>query len=77
MTPQKEKAIDIVSEYADAVYEKLTLTGDGTEVTALAKKCAIIHVEAIIKELSTEIAIEASSSRLNFYRQVKTEIENM
>lgn len=48
MTP-KEKAQELFKKHEDAIYKKLTYTGDGEEAISLAKESAIITADEMIK----------------------------
>ena len=71
MTPQ-EKAQQIYSDCEDCLIEL-----DGDEWGKCVKKCALIAVDEMIKELSSTITLYPGDSMLGYWQQVKQEIQNL
>lgn len=65
MTP-KEKSEELYTKY-----------GDNLHVHILAKQCALIAVEEIIKYLTSSLDVQVSLDAVNFWQQVKQEIEKL
>lgn len=69
MTP-KEKARELVNEYRVILMNEDTDCGNEILCTSIAKKCALIAVDAILN--TNDIDAEYS-----YYLEVKQEIENL
>lgn len=72
MNSPKEKAKELVSKMVDTYSVTSDFCYDST-----AKQCAIIAVEEIIKETDTYYDSLIASERKLYWKQVKTEIENL
>ena len=72
MNSPKEKAKELVSKMVDTYNVTSDFCYDST-----AKQCAIIAVDEIIKETDTYYDTIIASERKLYWRQVKTEIENL
>lgn len=69
MTP-KEKAKELYSKFEDAI------TGlEGNEWWSSSKQCALIAVDEIINDCDASSPFE--TTRLNYWNEVKTEINNL
>lgn len=72
MTP-KEKAVEL--------YQKYELLGRdftrGVSIKEHSKQCALIAVEEIISEIEPSISMDVIKARINYWSQVKKEIEKL
>ena len=73
----KEKAEQLVNSYRVILMSEDTECGNEILCTSIAKKCAIIAVDEIIKETDTYYDTLIASERKLYWEQVKTEIENL
>lgn len=79
MTP-KNKAMALVAEYQMILMAEDTDCGCEVLCTAIAKKCALITVNEIIKEFDNyndEIYHTYNLVIINYWNEVKKEIENL
>jgi hypothetical protein len=81
MTP-KEKAEELIKKYSDYVSgyigsSMLTNTEYPEAILNNAKQCALIAVDEIIEYLTTSSNIMTSVYALDYWQEVKTEIENL
>ena len=74
MKTAKEKAVELVEKYENAIYEKFTYTGDGVEAMMLAKECALINVQELIKDNELNENIVNGGLNKEYWEQVKKEI---
>ena len=72
MTP-KEKAIDLTADFYDI---KSNEPDYGME-WEMAKKCALISVDEIIKQLTPIEEAPNNKDAFNYWEEVKNEIENL
>ena len=73
LTP-KEKAIELVDKYITCMLEDNDLYGP---LYCLAIDCALIAVDEILNYLTTSLDVQTSLIAINYYQEVKTEIENL
>jgi hypothetical protein len=77
MKTAKEKAIELVDKYENAIYNYFTYTGDGIEVAMLAKQSALIAVDEMLL-IATEIDYGIKYFQVRDYiLEVKSEIEKL
>lgn len=80
MTPQ-EKAQELFDKMVDAMSDDVTIRfSDALEWHKTFKQCALIAVDEIIKALDDDIYIQGETdinSFINFWKEVKTEIEKL
>lgn len=81
MTP-KEKAKELVNKYKPFVYgfigsSMLTNTEDQSVIKMNAKQCALIAVDEIINYLTTSLDVQTSLIAVDYWREVKQEIEKL
>jgi hypothetical protein len=78
MTP-KEKAEELVDKFMDYSEHRFNINNDLSPVYT-AKQCALIAVDEIIKECcksSEKKDAKYQDERINYWQQVKHEIENI
>jgi hypothetical protein len=75
MTP-KEKAAELYKMHEDAIYEKLTYTGDGKEAAELAKAAAIITANEMIK-IGWNLPHYGNLNGESYWIHVKVELQFM
>lgn len=80
MENAKQKAIEVVEKYKGLVYPylgsgMLTNTEDSSVILENAKQCALISAKEIISELSDLPKIPYNERKLDFWQEVKSEIE--
>jgi hypothetical protein len=75
MTPE-EKANELFRMHEDAIYEKLTYTGDGEESVLLAKAAAIITADEMIK-IGWNLPYYNNVEGEKYWQAVKAEIEKL
>lgn len=75
----KEKAQELVNKFKDYVLDK-DFFGDNIE-TQMAKQCALIAVDEIIKLLDEISIAESGTTKIDygqsFFEEVKNEINNL
>jgi hypothetical protein len=73
MSTPKEKATELVKKFYPIVQWKL-----GQEDCLIrAKKCALIAVDEIINYLTTSLDVQTSLIAVNYWQEVKQEIEKL
>jgi hypothetical protein len=72
MTP-KEKALQLVHRYVDLtdgwVY--------GTKNWEHKKQCALIAVDEVVAQIEPSVSMDVISARIEYWQQVKQEIEKL
>ena len=71
MSNTQEKAKEIYCKYADA----LNIRDLQTTANPFAKQCALIAVNEIIAQIEPSVSMDVISARINYYQEVKKEIE--
>jgi hypothetical protein len=71
MSNPQEKAKEIYRKYADA----LNIRDLQTTANPFAKQCALIAVNEIIAQIEPSVSMDVISARINYYQEVKKEIE--
>ena len=71
MSNPKDKAKEIYCKYADA----LNIRDLQTTANPFAKQCALIAVNEIIAQIEPSVSMDVISARINYYQEVKKEIE--
>jgi hypothetical protein len=81
MTP-KEKAKELKSKMwlkiparYTSIQEMVNQKNEGTNDSDIAKKCALIAVEEIIAQIEPSLSMDVISARINYWQEVKQEIE--
>jgi hypothetical protein len=72
----KEKAKELVNNYRVILMQTDTDAGQEILCTSIAKQCALIAVDEILKELES-IDDGQTVIPYNYWQQVKTEINNL
>ena len=76
MTP-KEKAQELIDKYRIILMQSDTYAGEEILCTTIAKQCALIAVDEILKYLTTSLDVQTSLSAVNYWEEVKQEIEKL
>jgi hypothetical protein len=71
----KEKANELFKLHEDAIYEKLTYTGDGEEAVLLAKTAALITVDWLIEQFKKSDSLYATRFLADYWSNVKVELK--
>jgi hypothetical protein len=72
MSPQ-ERARELVSKYRNII---MSFLSDRMKKEN-AKECAIIAVDEIISNIEPSVSMDVISARINYWEQVKKEIEKL
>jgi hypothetical protein len=72
MTP-KEKAKELVDNFK---FNVLDYEGSGLNEYK-AKQCALIAVDEIIAQIEPSVSMDVISERINYWQEVKQEIESL
>jgi len=76
MTP-KEKCDELINKFVDASVVEEEENYFHPRPYSLAKQCALIAVNELIKELLEEISPSVHGFRHNYWKEVKQEIEKL
>jgi hypothetical protein len=76
MTP-KEKAFELVDSYKFVLWSEDTQCGDEILCTGIAKRCALIAVDLRLESDFLFTSIEYEEDSLEYWQQVKHEIEKL
>ena len=74
MTP-KEKCDELIKQFKPLVQFKMGV--EQSYVLKMAKQCALIVVDEILKSNPTKINCDGSELNYGYYIQIKKEIENL
>jgi hypothetical protein len=77
MTPQ-EKAEELVNKFIKPTIKWNPVNGIGyyNDLNA-AKECALIAVDEIIANIEPSVSMDVIEARINYWQEVKQEIENI
>jgi hypothetical protein len=73
----KDKAKELVDNYRIILMNEDTDCGHEILCTSIAKKCALIAVDEIIKEYGTYYKVEIDGKYVSYWQEVKHEIEKL
>ncbi len=69
----KEKAIELYEKF----YYKIPTLLDDKTLDCLAQECALIAVDEIIAQIEPSVSMDVISARINYWQEVKQEIEKL
>jgi len=75
MTPQKQKAIELVDNFLPLLYGKKPFYKKSDLFKA--KQCALICVDEIINSIEVGYEDYKSLAKINYWQEVKTEINKL
>ena len=76
MTP-KQKAEELVDKYRIFLQNTDTEVGEEILCTLVAKSCALIAVDEILEDDVYDMSEELFENRINYWQEVKQEIEKL